>query len=83
MVTVVLSDPKLQGYVEEIARRFAASYISVHTGSAFSTMYRKLRGKRPGELWFALARLAIERAQAGSADSGMDLEDIDSEGPVQ
>ena len=55
MVTVVLSDPKLQGYVEEIARRFAASYISVHTGSAFSTMYRKLRGKRPGELWFALA----------------------------
>ncbi len=79
----MFSDPKLQGYVDEMARRFAASYISVHTGSAFSTMCRKLKGNRPGELWFALARLAIERAQAGSADSGMDLEDIDSEGPVQ
>jgi hypothetical protein len=80
----VLSDLKLQPYVEEIARRFAASYISVHTGTAFNTMYRKLKGKHPGELWIALARMAIEQAQAGAAESPhIDLEELDSKGPIQ
>lgn len=78
------SDPRFQEYVEEIARRFAASYISVHTGTAFNTMYRKLKGTHPGELWIALARMAIEQAQAGAAETpGVDLEGLDSKGPIQ
>lgn len=69
-------------YEEEIARRFAAAYISAHTGSAFSTIYRKLKGKKPGALWFALARVAIERGgQPGGED--IDLDQLDIKGPVQ
>lgn len=47
-------------------------------------MYRKLKGKHPGELWIALARMAIEQAQAGAAESpDIDLEELDSKGQIQ
>lgn len=68
-------------YEEEIARRFAAAYISVHTGSTFNTIYRKLKDKKPGSLWIELARMAIER---GVPDGGeIDLDKLDLKGPVQ
>ena len=68
-------------YEEEIARRFAAAYISVHTGSAYATIYRKLKDKKPGALWLALARMAIER---GVPDSGEEIDlALDLKGPVQ
>jgi hypothetical protein len=68
-------------YEEEIARRFAAAYISVHTGSAFSTIYRNLKDKKPGGLWFALARIAIERGMPAGED--IDLNQLDLKGPIQ
>lgn len=69
-------------YEEEIARRFAASYISVQSCSAFSTIYRTLKDKKPGALWIALARMAIERGIPSGGDD-IDLEELDLKGPVQ
>jgi hypothetical protein len=78
----VSSDPKWQEYEDEVARRLAAAYLSAHTGSAFNTMYRKLKDKKPGKLWMTLARMAIQGVAAGG-DPGVNLEELDLKGPVQ
>jgi hypothetical protein len=69
-------------YEQEIARRFAASYISVQSCSAFSTIYRKLKDKKPDPLWIALARMAIEGEMPSCAEE-IDLEQLDFKGPIQ
>jgi hypothetical protein len=51
-------------YMAELARRFAASFISVQMHTSFNTVYRKLKDQRPGELWFSLARAATEAIAA-------------------
>jgi hypothetical protein len=74
-------DP-MDEYIAEIARRFAASYISAHLHSSFNTEYRKLKGQAPGQLWFSLARLAVE----GVASNGVETTDfvrMSPKGPVQ
>jgi hypothetical protein len=84
VLTIVLSDPKVWSYVEEIAKRFAASYISVQTGTTFNTMYRELKDKHPGEVWMALALMAIKHAQPGAGKGPeIELEELDSKPPVQ
>lgn len=55
---------KMDEYMAELARRFAASFISVQMHTSFNTEYRKLKDQRPGELWFSLARAATEAIAA-------------------
>jgi len=55
---------RMDEYMAELARRFAASYISVQMHTSFNTEYRKLKDQRPGELWFSLARAATEAIAA-------------------
>ncbi|MGA2721608.1 MAG: hypothetical protein ABSG79_04260 [Bryobacteraceae bacterium] len=51
-------------------------------GSAFTTTHRQLKHKKPGGLWFAPARMAIERG-APSDGEDVDLEELIFEGPIQ
>jgi hypothetical protein len=51
-------------YMAELARRFAASYISVQMHTSFNTEYRKLKDQKPGELWFSLAEAATQAIAA-------------------
>jgi hypothetical protein len=44
----------------ELARRFAAAYISATMGTSFATEYKKLTAE-PGEYWMALARAVAAR----------------------
>ena len=47
-------------YMAELARRFAAAYISTQMHTSFNTEYRKLKDQVPGELWFSLAQVAVQ-----------------------
>ena len=51
-------------YMVELARRFAASFISVQMHTSFNTEYRKLKDQRPGELWISLAVAATQAIAA-------------------
>jgi hypothetical protein len=55
---------RMDEYMAELARRFAASFISVQMHTSFNTEYRKLKDQRPGELWFSLAGAATEAIAA-------------------
>jgi hypothetical protein len=51
-------------YMAELARRFAACYISVQMHTGFNTEYRTLKDQRPGQLWFSLAQGATQAIAA-------------------
>lgn len=51
-------------YMAELARRFAASYISVQMHTSFNTEYRKLKDQKPGAPWFSLAEAATQAIAA-------------------
>jgi hypothetical protein len=72
----------MDDYIAEIARRFAGSYISAHLHSSFNTEYRKLRDKASGQLWFSLARLAVEGVASNGAEAA-EFVPTNPRGPVQ
>jgi hypothetical protein len=69
-------------YMAELARRFAASYISVQMHTSFNTEYRKLKDQWPGELWFSLAQAATRAiaVQGQQTDAFLRAE---NKGPLQ
>lgn len=69
-------------YMVELARRFAAAYISVHMHTSFNTEYRKLKDQTPGDLWFSLARAATEAIAAQGQQTYAFLK-AEIKGPLQ
>lgn len=74
--------------IAELARRLSCAYISVAAGVTFDTIYKKLKGRKPGQNWFELAQLLSVHAHPirsldRLADSEPDIKNLKFKGPIQ